>query len=236
MTDVTPGPPFTVKNARGQYVCRSALRKRPHVACMSPFIMQNGRCILHGGPSPKGPAQPAWIDGRASKYLPAALRDRYEAALADPELLKLEHQIALLDVRLGQACARVEGGESVAAWHATKTAYEAHRAALTSGDKAALPGTVQALDAAFAADPGGVWREILDLIERRRKLVDSVHRRNEAGQHTVEVGQLYAVVDRLLLVVMKFVTEQSARTAIGVEFERVMASGTPLKLIAGGRG
>jgi hypothetical protein len=69
------------------------------------FTMSNGtgRCRLHGGLSPAGVASPHFKHGRRSKYLkhlPAHLRDNFKRALADPELLSLREEAALLTTRI----------------------------------------------------------------------------------------------------------------------------------------
>lgn len=75
--------------------------------------MANGRCRMHGGTQPIGPASPNYKHGRYSKILPEALRAGYEAALADPKLLHLDEEIALIDARIGQ---RLSGNPSSEAW------------------------------------------------------------------------------------------------------------------------
>jgi hypothetical protein len=63
----------------------------------------NGRCHVHGGATPAGIASPHYKDGRRSRYLknlPKELGAGYRAALADPELLSLREEAALLTVRI----------------------------------------------------------------------------------------------------------------------------------------
>ena len=55
---------------------------------------------------------PRFETGRYSKYLPTRLAGRYEEARADPELLALRDDIALLDTRVAQTVAALDTGES----------------------------------------------------------------------------------------------------------------------------
>ena len=62
--------------------------------------MPNGRCRMHGGKSLGGIASPNFKHGGYSKFLPVRLGDNYQEAMADPELLALRDDIALLDARV----------------------------------------------------------------------------------------------------------------------------------------
>ena len=52
--------------------CGAQLRKRPGQYCRKPG-MENGRCKLHGGATPRGIASANFKDGRYSKHLPGRL-------------------------------------------------------------------------------------------------------------------------------------------------------------------
>jgi hypothetical protein len=57
------------------------------------------RCHKHGGKTPCGMASPHWKGGKYSKYVPKGLKNSYERALSDAELLSLRDDIALLESR-----------------------------------------------------------------------------------------------------------------------------------------
>src|SRR4051794_20502728 len=77
---------------------------------------QNGRCRNHGGASLPSIASPTLRTGRYSKDIPTRMAARYQEAQADPELLMLRDEIALLDSRLSDVLSRVDSGESGAVW------------------------------------------------------------------------------------------------------------------------
>lgn len=86
--------------------------------------MPNGKCRLHGGMSLGGVNSPAFKHGRHSKYLPKGLLEQYKTALADPDLLNLHDEIALIDARLAQVLAKIEaGGESAEAWERLQSEF-----------------------------------------------------------------------------------------------------------------
>jgi hypothetical protein len=68
--------------------------------------MPNGRCRLHGGKTPAGPASVHWKTGEHAKAhrwmasLPGALGARFDVALADPMLADLRQHMALNDAML----------------------------------------------------------------------------------------------------------------------------------------
>jgi hypothetical protein len=71
--------------------------------------MANGRCDKHGGLSLSGIASPRFKHGRYSKYMPAGLRAKYKAALADPRLTSLKDELAIQTTRLNQLFERLDG-------------------------------------------------------------------------------------------------------------------------------
>jgi hypothetical protein len=74
--------------------------------------MPNGRCYKHGGATPVGPASPHFKHGRHSVLLKdiKGLGAHYERALADPDLLNLDGEIALVDARLASLLEKVQKG------------------------------------------------------------------------------------------------------------------------------
>ena len=71
--------------------------------------MENGRCRIHGGLSPKGTASARWKHGRYSRYLPKGIADAYKRAEAGPELLSLREDVAVLDALQADALRSMKG-------------------------------------------------------------------------------------------------------------------------------
>lgn len=91
--------------------------------------MANGRCRLHGGATPAGIASANFRHGRYSKDLPARLAARFTEAQADPELLSLRAEIALIDARTNELLAGI-GSDSVRAaqvWPEIMAGFEQRR-------------------------------------------------------------------------------------------------------------
>src|SRR5205807_10211401 len=78
---------------------RCNAKNRRGVQCKNPSIAPTTKCRFHGGLSLRGMAAPQYKNGMHSKYLPKHLKEDYEAALADPDMLYLKSQVALLGTR-----------------------------------------------------------------------------------------------------------------------------------------
>lgn len=110
MATVDPNPmesadPDKAPGAKPVKRCGAKLRKKPGKRCRTTKLMPNGRCRLHGGKTPSGPASPNWRTGARSKHrwmadMPGKMGDRFNKALADPHLANLRASMALNDALL----------------------------------------------------------------------------------------------------------------------------------------
>ena len=74
--------------------------------------MTNGRCRVHGGKTPSGPASPHWKTGKHSRVLrELTLSARYEEFLANPELGELREEVALTDLHIEKVVPLALGNE-----------------------------------------------------------------------------------------------------------------------------
>jgi hypothetical protein len=81
-------------------------------------------CSMHGGKSLRGVDSPRFKTGRHSKYLPDRLAERYEEALNDAELTRLNDEIAVVDARLQDLLDRLRAdGEAIASGRDESTAW-----------------------------------------------------------------------------------------------------------------
>lgn len=87
--------------------------------------MANGRCRLHGGKSLAGVAAPAFRHGRYSRVLPTGLADVYHRLLATDDLVALHDELALLQARVAELCARLDdGGDARAIWEEVRATVD----------------------------------------------------------------------------------------------------------------
>lgn len=158
--------------------------------------LPNGRCNLHGGKALAGIASPTFATGRHSKYLPARLLDRYHAAAADPDLLALHDELALLDTRLNELLERVDSGESGQRWEQVIVAWNAYLAAADGVEKVKARFAIDAILEAVATD-FAAWAEIHTIIEQRRKVSESEQKRLVAMSQMVTAEQAMTFVAAL---------------------------------------
>ena len=72
--------------------------------------METGRCRIHGGKTPSGPASPHWKTGKHSRVLrDLGLSERYDALRTHPELAELRDELALAGLAVDQAIADALG-------------------------------------------------------------------------------------------------------------------------------
>lgn len=94
-----------MKNVSVQAKSICGAKTRSGGECQKP-PMPNGRCRLHGGACPAGPAHPNYKTGRYSRYahrLSADQQDDFQAALTAPDPLSLAEEIGLARVLLLEA-------------------------------------------------------------------------------------------------------------------------------------
>lgn len=184
--------------------------------------MTNGRCRIHGGKSPVGPAAGNFRTGRYSKVLPARLLERYQTALDDPDLLAMHHEIGVVDARLHELIGRIDSGESGARWKGVQKAFGAYLESRdTLDERSALRDLGQAIQAGLGDE--AAWREISGLIGQRQSLVESERRRMVDLQQVITAGEAVALAAQLIDVVRRNVTDRSTLAAIGREFGGLLA-------------
>lgn len=205
-------------------------KTRRGTPCRAP-AMVNGRCAVHGGKTPKGLLSHAWKHGRWSKYLGSRIADVVHEQMADPDRLSMEQELALLDARIAQLVATVGTAESPATWAALQQAMADFDQAQGQGK----PGVAK-MHAALAevrrlategAGEAAAWREIADLINRRRVLVESEERRALAMGRAIPADIVLNMLASISSLVVTEVPDPAARRRI---HERILAIGHGHKL------
>jgi hypothetical protein len=183
--------------------------------------MPNGVCYTHGGKSPGGIASATFKTGRYSKYLPDRLAGRYEQAAADPDLLALRDDIALLDTRIAQTVSALDTGESREAWSSLFALWQQldqdMSRLLDDGETPeTMERTVSSLGETIkrGLSEGYVWSEIRGLLKERAALVAGEQKRLVDMQQYVTATQAMGFVAAVMASVRKHVSDRSALAAI----------------------
>jgi Spy/CpxP family protein refolding chaperone len=183
---------------------------------------------LHGGKTPQGFALPQTTNGRYSKHLPTRMLATYDAAQADPDLLALNAEIALIDARLSDVLGRVDTGESGHIWQELKATYkelqDANRASDTQAARVALT-EIGSLITRGHLDYAA-WADVRTLIEQRRKLVESERKRLSEMQQMITSEQAMLLIARLYDSVTQHVSDRAVLAAIAADLGGLTAQAT----------
>jgi hypothetical protein len=154
---------------------------------------------MHNGKAARGVAASQYKTGRYSKYLPARMLPRYLESQDDPELLNLRWEVALIDSRIADLLTRVDSGEAGNMWAQLDTIRRHFEEAQLKGNRvrsAAAVKEVMSLIAQGAAD-FAAWDQITDLIERRRRLVESERKRLVEMHQVVKLDNAMTLIHQL---------------------------------------
>lgn len=192
--------------------------------CKAQAVHGKRVCRVHGGMTPNGIASPHYKTGRYSKVLPARLAARYQEARQDTALLELREEISLTDTRLSDLLARVDTGESGALWRSLMDARMDLIAAKRANDTI---GQMQAVNAIMDLISQGhtdyrAWTEIGQVLEQRRKLVESERKRLIEAQQVITAEQAIVFVNAVLLSVREHVSDRSVLSAIQNDMTRLL--------------
>ena len=152
---------------------RCGAKTRNGDPCASWPVGGRTRCRMHGGKTPRGPANANYIVG-GIQFLPARMFAAYRDAALDPELMSLRQDLALLDARIIDVLnAWIPARQAAFGWRCARHGHDCRRS--RAGD---VDGYQEAFaDVARLVNNGvgdtAAWRDVGALIEQRRKLVES---------------------------------------------------------------
>jgi hypothetical protein len=204
--------------------------------CPRPAMKGRTVCYHHGGKTPRGLASPQTTHGRYSRHLPTRMAARYQEAQADPELLVLRDEIALLDSRLSDILSRVDTGESGALWSELTKSWEAFSLARSAGNVPKMTELLahhEALLTRGRADYAA-WAEIGSLLDRRARFVESERRRYVEMQQMVSVEQAMLFLGAVTDAIRRHVSDRDTLSALGRELEH-LADAQPRAALTGKR-
>ena len=171
--------------------------------------------------------------GKYSKYAPARLVERAQAALDDPELLSLREEIALLEARIQDVLSKCETRDSNARWKELETAYLDLEAIHTGARNIKPEDHARELKAALlrikalvrsGSEERANWAEISNLIEQRRRLVESEQKRLERMNQFITTSEALGIITQVLESVKRHVPSAQVRKLIGQDCARFLES------------
>ena len=203
----------------------AAHSKRTGQRCRQSAMVGKTVCYHHGGATPTGANLPQFRAGRYSKYLPERLREKYQDAQQDPEILVLRDEIALADARLADLLTRVDAGESGALWKELKDLVDQLGKSVETldldGARVALRGLRDVMLKGHT--DASAWQEIQAVLMLREHLVRSERQRLVQMQQMISVEQAMTLIAALTESVRRHVTEPDALRAISADLARLTA-------------
>lgn len=198
-------------------------KTRRGVPCPTP-AMANGRCRMHGGRTPVGAALPQFKDGRHSRYMPQRLLARYQEALTDSDLLAMHAEIGLLDARLADLLRRVDTGEAGVLWRRLAEGWVEYLRARKYGSPDELLAAEAEMSAVIELGESDAlaWAEVRQVVQERRKLVESERKRLVEAQQVIPVEQALSVIAAVGESVRRHVKDPEALRLVNADIARLI--------------
>jgi len=188
-------------------------------------------------PAP-GPGHPSFRSGRYSKVVPREIASLYHAGLSDPNILEMNDELAVLGARTGQLMERARHGESESRWRDVQEAMRVVLSFEAQGDSENLSEAISELSKlVFAKNDYEGWREIMAVIDLRRRVASTERSRLQAAQQTVTVAQLLGFAGAISGIINSRIVDPVARAEIADDIRRLLTReghGTELPAVAEG--
>jgi hypothetical protein len=191
--------------------------------CRQPGMAPSGRCRLHGGKSPRGLASPLTKTGRYSRDLPTRVAARYESALADPELLSVRDDIALLQGSIQQVMAEIREAEARPDFDAILGMVERISDGWRGWDWTRMSSELEALKDAITGQrqARAAMREVRELIREKAILVAQENRILVDREQMITVEQFLMAMRAMGAAVRRLVDDPEKLRLIEAEFRRL---------------
>lgn len=195
--------------------------------CRQPVRPGWSVCKFHGAGSSDAPGGRPPETGRYSDHLPTRYFQDYQSYLADPNLLSMRNEMALLDVRIGELLERLETADSAQAWNRVAIVNAMLEKMLSDGKTESLPQVQKALQDAMTMhkDDASTWGQLTHMIETRRKVADVERRRIEAAKKYLTLSEANALLAFFTSAVMRNVSSPHERACISEELRKFAARG-----------
>lgn len=178
--------------------CTAKSRSRGGAQCAQKAMRGKSVCYYHGGKSKSGLANPRFTHGKYSKHLPERLLEAYAVAGDDTQLIGLRDELRVMDARLSDLLGSLGADPGRQQWARIQAAYDALRAA--NGDQQATDAAIWEIGEALAAgvSEAGVWTEVYNAINLRRRLVDSEARRLQRLHQMITVESAMGMISAIV--------------------------------------
>lgn len=213
-------PPYKLPHQfdeTGKPICGA--KTKSGTCCKIP-PMPNGRCRIHGGSTPVGMVHHNYTDGKYSSILPRRLLAKYNEAVEDPNLLAMNQEIALIDARMSDLLSRVDTGESGQLWGMIRSVLSQVQATDGVEHLVALDQLSQLIN--HGITDYAAWHGIQELVEQRRKLVESERKRLIDLNQTITAEKAIAMITFILETIKKHEKDTKILQAISYDLRNIL--------------
>lgn len=214
------------KTGTKKNVC-GANRKDGSICMASP--MPNGRCVFHGGKSPRGIDHPHFVHGRYSKYLPRNLLTKYIEAQEDDDLYSLRPEISLLDARIASLVEQLTMGDGSKFIEDIEKLLMTLQGFILVDEEDRTEEDLKVISDKLtgvlseAKNERRRWQEIYDVIDNRRKLVESDRKRELEAQKYITEKQAQLMMQVIISVIRNNVDDPNILRRISTELDGLSA-------------
>jgi hypothetical protein len=217
------------RNEDDARVCGAFIRNRDWKwrRCKRKITMENGRCRDHGGATPSGQDHGAFKHGKYSKDLPANIKSRYEEVREDETLTNLREEVALIETRVHEVLSALDAKDSAELWQDIEREFHQFRSAHQAGDQQEASKHLRAVTGLIeeGASQQSKWREIGELVERKRKLVESERKREKALQAYVPLERFSILITAIDEIIRRNVNDDEVMRDIAREIKQTISLG-----------
>ena len=204
---------------------RRANSKRSQERCKCRATPGREVCQIHGGQTLIGLGAARLKTGRYSKSLPTRLVAEYERAAHDPDPLALRHELTVVDVRINDLLGRVEVGEAGRLWRHARAVWQTIKHVQAARGPLVQTRAVRELDGLLAQAVGddAAWHEIIQVIEQRRKLIESEAKRLVAMQQMMTKEETMRWVDTVVAILTRHIADRETLEKISLDLSALVS-------------
>lgn len=202
----------------------TAKSKRSGEQCKAYRMKGSTKCKYHGGKSKKGMEASNIKTGRYSKYLPKKLLSLYQETLQSETLLDLKGELELIETRISDILSGLDAQESQIIWKNLQEAMKEYKSAKKKGDIVGATAALEQIDTLIfrGKNEYDKWNGLLQAIESKRRILDSQYKAQMALGTMISAEQVMLLVNTILSVINKNVTDESAKLTIINDIEHLL--------------
>lgn len=199
--------------------------------CMHRPAQGRTRCKHHGGHLPRGEEHYRYNEGKYSKDLRRDILLKYYTALESGKLLTQSDEIALYDARISVLLRQASMGRDtlemlVSLREIKETVFSLVGGVKQSDEQKVVvdQGVLRSIGSSIntlideLTNERKKWEEVYQVVENRRKLVESERRAIIDSQRMMTESQALVLVAALVNIIRKHVLDADTRNAISAEF------------------